>query len=308
MEAKLILKDITKIFHTNSDKYLAHTTIKRYFEELCNDTKFIHEAIKDCISKPNFFKSADNLSFHLIVEGDVIISINLFTPIYDKAKDITQDNIHHHGWRLLTTGIISGKGYDTINFVKKSHEQFDGDKIHLKIEKNFIHTFGKSRFLDSDQAHVIFHPESTCATLALWSANKNMSNQKIKYILKNYPKLSKFTSNTIHKIGLNKLLGLNEKNNVQFIPKNGNIILNPNPAKEIDGPINEIIPCMFKFFQQIKLKDDAFFNEIKKNSSAPIRTLCDRLISDKPIADIGIRGDIKKRFTKKEILNAMAIS
>ena len=101
MEAKLILKEIAKTFHINSDKYLAHTKIMAHFEELCNDTKFIHEAIKDCISKPNFFKSADNLFFHLLVEVVVIISINLFTPIYDKAKDITQDNIHHHGWRLL---------------------------------------------------------------------------------------------------------------------------------------------------------------------------------------------------------------
>lgn len=305
MEAKLILKEIAKTFHINSDKYLAHTKIMAHFEELCNDTKFIHEAIKDCISKPNFFKSSDNLFFHLLVEGDVIISINLFTPIYDKTKDITQDNIHHHGWRLLTTGIISGKGYDTINFVKRSHQQLDEGKINLKIEKNFTHTSGKSRFLDSDQAHVVFHPESTCATLALWSANKNMGNQKIKYVLKNYPKLSKFTSNTIHKIGLNKFLGLNQKNNVQFIPKNGNIILNPNPAKEIDGPPDEIVPCMFKFFQQINLKDDALFNEIKKTSSNSIRTLCNKLISDEPIADMGIRGNIKRRFTKKEILNAV---
>ena len=40
---------------------------------------------------------------------------------FDKEKNITHDNIHHHGWRLLTTGVISGKGYETITFERNSH-------------------------------------------------------------------------------------------------------------------------------------------------------------------------------------------
>jgi len=305
MEANLILKEIANNFHSNKDKYAAHEKIRKLFEELCQDMSFIHSVIKDCISNPKFFKNSNNLYFYLLVEGDIIIAINLFPPITDKAKDITHDNIHHHGWRLLTTGVISGKGYETINFVKESHQNIEKNIVKLKIEEDFRHTIGVTKFLDSDQAHVVFHPESTTATLALWSANKNLMNQKIKRTLKNYPKLGKFTSNIVHIIGLNKLLGLNAKNNVQFVPKNGRIIVNPNPAKEVDGPINEITTCMFKFFQQIKLNDSYFFTKLK--NIAPIEThiLCDKLISNEPIPDIGIKGDIRRRFSKKEILEAV---
>jgi len=34
----------------------------------------------------------------LLIEGDVIIAINLFPPIRDKAKDITVDNMRYLGW------------------------------------------------------------------------------------------------------------------------------------------------------------------------------------------------------------------
>ena len=305
MKSEYILKELANTFHNNKDKYLAHKIIQKKLKDLCCDMNFIHNAIKECISNPKFFYNANNLYFYLLVEGDVIIAINLFPPIYDKAENITHDNIHHHGWRLLTTGVISGNGYETINFVKKSHLNVIGEEVKLKIEKAYRHTIGSLQFIDSEQAHVVFHPQSTTATLALWSAKKNLTNQKIKRILKNYPAFGKFTSNLVHKTGLSKFLGLNQKERVQFVPKNGKIIFNPNPAKEIDGPNQEIIQCMFKFFEQIKLNDSLFFNKIKNFAQKETHTLFDKLISGEPIADLGIKGDIRRRFSKKEILEAL---
>ena len=165
---------------------------------------------------------------------------------------------------------------------------------------------GGSKFIDSDQAHVVFHPESTTATLALWSANKNLFNQKIKSVLKNSPRFGKFISNLAHKTGSNKFLGLNKKEGVQFIPKNGKIVFNENPAKEIDGPREEIIPCMLKFFQKIRLNDSLFFNKIKDFAPTETHALFDKLISDEPIPDVGIKGDIRRRFSKKEILETLS--
>ena len=96
---------------------------------MCSDKNFIHEAIKNCITENNFYLMKN--FFYLLIEGDVIIAIKLFPPIYDKEKNITHDNIHHHGWRLLTTGVISGDGYETINFVKNSHLNRDGEAVKL---------------------------------------------------------------------------------------------------------------------------------------------------------------------------------
>ena len=305
MQPKLILKEIANTIHNSKDRYAAHEKIKNHFEELCYDMKFIHEALKDCIIDPKFLNNADNLFFYLLVEGDVMIVINLFPPIYDKEKNITHDNIHHHGWRLLTTGAISGNGYETINFIKKSHEKVENNEVKLEIESMYRHTLGGSKFIDSNQAHVVFHPETTTATLALWSANKQLTNQKIKKMLKNFPNIKKLLTTMAHKLQINQILGLNQIKGVYFHPENGKIVETKNYTKPFDGPVEEILPCMFKFFQQIKLNDSSFFLKIKEFLNPKYKDLCDKLIANEPIPDLGIKGNIRRRFSKDQILKAI---
>ena len=211
MDSQSVLNQISKKFHNSKDKYSIHHKIKKHIEELCHDKDFIQNVIKDSIRKEKFFGNSTNLFFYLLIEGDVIIAINLFPPIRDKAKDITVDNIHHHGWRLLTTGVILGNGYESINFIKKSHENIEGNQVKIKIDRIFRHTHDSVQFVDSDQAHVVFHPQKTTATLAIWSADRDLANQRFKNTIKNYPKTIKLVSNVVHKIGLNKILGLNQK-------------------------------------------------------------------------------------------------
>ena len=305
MHAKLILKEISKNFHNNKDKYSVHKKLTGHFEQLCHDKNFIHDAIRGCLNTKNFFNTANNLFFYLLVEGDVIIAINLFPPIYDKAKDITVDNIHHHGWRLLTTGVISGNGYESINFKRKSHEDIDGDKVKIKIDKIFKHTKGYSQFIDSEQAHVVFHPETTTATLAVWSADRDLINQKFKNAIKNFPKAIKFTSNIIHQMKLDKIFGLNKKNKVHYIPKNKEIIFDPNLPKKNDGTIIEITKCILQFLQQIGFNDYSFLKGLEKKISPECQFIYDKLISGEPIPDVGIIGDDSRRFSKKEILESI---
>lgn len=304
MQAKLILKEISKNFHSNKDKYSVHKKLTKNLEQLCQDKNFIHDAIRDCLNKKDFFNTANNLFFYLLIEGEVIIAINLFPPICDKAKDITVDNIHHHGWRLLTTGIISGNGYETINFKRKSHYDIDGDKVNIKIDKIFKHTKGPCQFIDSEQAHVVFHPETTTATLAVWSADRELINQKFKDAIKNFPKTIKFTSNIIHQMKLDKIFGLNKKNNVHYIPKNKEIIFDPNPPKKNDGDKIEITKCMLQFLQQIGFNDYSFLKGLEKAIPLECQFIYDKLISGEPIPDIGIIGDNNRRFSKKEILES----
>ena len=305
MQPKLILKEIANTIHNSKDRYIAHEKVKKYFEELCSDMKFIHRALKDCIVDPKFLNNADNLFFYLLVEGDVMIAINLFPPIYDREKNITHDNIHHHGWRLLTTGVISGNGYETINFVKKSHEKVENNEVKLEIKSMYRHELGGSKFIDSDQAHVVFHPEATTATLALWSANKQLRNQKIKKMLKNFPNIRKFITTMTHKLQINQILGLNQIKGVYFHPENGKIVETKNYTKPFDGPVEEIVPCMFKFFQQIKLNDSSFFLKIKEFLNPKYKHLCDKLIANETIPDLGIKGNIRRRFSKDQILKAI---
>jgi len=305
MKSENILDNLAKELHNSTNRHITHEKLKNHFEDLCSDKDFIHDAIKKCIKNTSVLSQADNLFFYLLISGDVIIAINLFPPIADGAKNITHDNIHHHGWRLLTTGIISGNGYETINFVKKSHEDINDGVVNLKFEQMYKHTQGGTKFVDSYQPHVVFHPETSTATLAMWSAEKPLVNQKIKKYLKNFTSLRNTLSKLAHATGISKSLGLNPVKGIYFHPENGRIVETINYSKPTDGPPEEIIPCMFKFFQQIGFNDSTFFNEIKKTAEPDTKKLCDMLIENEEIKDAGIKGNIRRRFTKDQILDSI---
>ena len=305
MNSDLILKSLTSRLHNSKNRHIEHEKFSNEFQGLCSDMDFIHQAIKDCIINPNFFKNVNILFFRLSISGDVYIDINLFPPISDGALDITHDNIHHHGWRLLTTGVISGDGYETITFLKKSHENITNNIVNLKVEEIYTHTKSEIKFIDSYQAHVVFHPKKLTATLAVWSAEKPLLNQKIKRYMKHIPTAGNILSKIVHISKLNNILGLNAIKGLYFHLENGKIIEMQNYAKNIDGTREEILCCMFHFFQQIKLNDTAFFSKIKKTAPPEVQILCDKLMSGEPIPDYGIKGNILRRFSKKEILESL---
>ena len=142
MKSGIILKELSEFVINSENRYEAHEKIKHKFEDLCKNKEFIFDALKVCISNKNFWKNPNNLVFPLFLSGDIIISINLFVPIRDSEENITQDNIHHHGWRLLTTGVISGNGYETITFQKLSHLKRNKDHICLKVKEDYKHVPG----------------------------------------------------------------------------------------------------------------------------------------------------------------------
>lgn len=302
MDSEKILKKIANILITSKNRYHAHTKIKPAFERLCTDKTFIFDALEKSISNSSFWEKPDNLTFPLYLSGDIIISINLFVPIRDKSKNITQDNIHHHGWRLLTTGIISGKGYETITFEKNSHLNKKNGHTCLAIKEVYKHVPGPSKFIDSRTPHVVFHPQETCATLACWSADKPMINQRIKKYLRSLPELRKIIVYFLHKTKLSKFLGLNPIEGLYFHPEGGKIIETKNYSKPFDGDTKEIIHCYFKFFEQIGFNKEHYFLNSKKYFDKFTLSLYDDLITGKQISDLGIWGNPRRRFSKTQIL------
>jgi hypothetical protein len=299
------LLDLSKNLIKNPDRYEAHKSLKPVLKKICKDKEFIHEFLKFYLSNPNSLSNIRNNTIPLYSSGDIFFGINIFCPLRDGAIDITSDNIHHHGWRLLSTGVISGEGYESINFVKNSHKNKYEGKVNIEIEEIFRHTQGDIRFIDSNTAHVVFHNSSTSATLAFWSADHIISTQSIKRKLEAYPKLRKSITKTIHSIGLNNLLGLNSVKGLYFHPENGKIVETQNYSKPFDGNNQEILNCWFKFFQQIDFNDPDFWIHIKK--SAPIESLhlIDKLIIGEQIEDIGIWGNLRRRFSKTQIIQAV---
>jgi len=305
MNTHPILLDLSKNIAKNPDRYEAHENIKPLFKNLCSDRDFLHEALTAHLCDPKVLHNATINTIKLLSSGDLFFGINLFCPIRDGAIDITSDNIHHHGWRLLTTGVISGDGYETINFLKNSHLSNNRNQVNLKVDEIYRHTQGDIRFIDSNTAHVVFHNTSTSATLAIWSADHIISTQSIKRRLEAFPLIRKSITQTIHKFRLNKLLGLNDLKGLYFHPEGGKIVETRDYSKTYDGNLQEILRCWFIFFQQIEFTDSKFWIERKKYAPIEALELIDKLISGEPISDIGIWGDLRRRFSKKQILQAI---
>ena len=300
------LIDLSNLLIKNRDRYEAHDKAKPIIKQLCQDRDFLHETLRGCLKDPHIFQNATQLMIPLLNSGDIIISINFFCPIRDGGENITHDNIHHHGWRLLTTGVMSGHGYETINFVRGSHNDRNGNIVKLKIKEIYRHISGDPRFIDSNQPHVVFHNQSLCSTLAVWSADSIIATQSIKRRLEQFPKIRKLAVKAIHRIGLNEVLKLNPIQGTYYHPEGRSIVETKNYNKPFDGNREEILGCWFKFFEQVNFTDPDYWEKRKKTAPPEATPLIDKLTSNEPISDIGICGNPRRYFSKTEILNAIA--
>ena len=299
------LLNLAQLVIKHKDRYEAHTKAKTIISNLCQDRDFLHETLKGRLRDPGVLHNATELAIPLLYSGDIIISLNIFSPLKGTTENITHDNIHHHGWRLLTTGVVSGNGYETINFVRGSHRDRTGVRVNLEVEEIYRHVQGDVRFIDSFQPHVVFHNTSTCSTLALWSADRFILTQRIKRRLENFPNFRRVAVNTIHKLGLGSALNLNQVNGTYFRPSNGKIVETQNYHKSFDGYRREILRCWFIFFQQIKFNDPEYWMDVKNIAPPEAIPMIDQLLANEPIRDIGILGHPRRRFSKAEILEAI---
>jgi hypothetical protein len=299
------VKEIAETLIESSNRREAHGHIKPLMQALCEDRKFLHDAMRIFIGNGDVLWTADSLSIPLVQSGDVLIQINIFCPIRDGAKLICHDNIHHHGWRLLSTAVISGSGYEAINFVSGSHANRDGSKVNLIIDEEIQHRPGEVRFLDSYTAHVVFHTQSLTATLAVWSADRKILSQGMKRYVQKLPTVRKWIVKLIHFLGLNNILGLNPLKGLYYHPEGGRIVETQNYSKPHDGAREEILGCWFKFFQQIEFNDEQFWNKVRPSAPPEAKVLIDKLVEGSIIPDLGIWGNLRRRFSKTQILQAL---
>ena len=305
MNVDLALEPVVRALGETSDRVRFHEMISPIIADLCRDEGFIFDAIRRCLSNPAYLNLADSLALPVYDLGELVCTIHLFVPIRDGARNITQDNIHHHGWRLLSTGMLSGDGYDTIVFRRGSHEVRHDGGVRLEIDEVFHHTPGRIRFLGAHTAHVIFHPPRTCATLAIWSADRSMINQSFKRRLTRFPRLRKATVRAARRLHIDGVLGINTIRGNYFHPEGGRIVETRNYSKPHDGTRDEILNCVFYFLQQIGFDDFTFLKSILPDAPPEAADLAKMLILGKPISDIGVWGDSRRRFTKTQILQAL---
>lgn len=130
-------------------------------------------------------------------------------------------------------------------------------------------------------------------------------NQCIKRRLIKLPRVRSLAVKAIHAIGLNDALGLNRVKGRYFHPEAGRIVETKNYCKLADGNREEILRCMFSFFQQVDFTDSDFFGRIKDPLPREATPMIDCLLSGRHIPELGIWGDLRRRFSKTQILQAI---
>jgi hypothetical protein len=302
VRCELAVQEILDRFEASEDRYAVHAELRPAIRRLCADREFIHDAIRRAIVQTSFLEHRCSLSLPIAESGDISLAINLFAPIQDRAPEIAADYIHHHGWRLLTTGVIAG-GYDTIVFERGSHRDRTNGAANLRIQRMRRHTSDKVMFIDSQTPHVVFHPPNLSATLALWSADKRLLNQQVKRLLGGFPGLRRTAAGAVHRLGLGGMLGLNDTKGVFYRPRHGRIV-EVLHDREDDVDRDETIACVLRFMQLVRFDDAGFLDRLAEKIPTHA-SLIAKVASGDPLADNGIRGNPKRRFTKDQVLQAI---
>ncbi len=295
-------RQIYDFFHRSADRYAVHAAIGPLIARLCTDREFLHDALRQAIIRSEFLACVAVLSLPIFESGDISLVINLFPPLRDRTPDVAADYIHHHGWRLLSTGIILG-AYDTIQFERGSHRDRTDGVPHLRVDSLTRHSSDQVMFVDSHTPHLVFHPPALTATLALWSADRRMINQAIKRSLGTLPAVRRIATRTIRRLGLGGRLGLNETSGVFYRPIQGRIVEVPHDG-ELDVDREEAIACVLKFMQLIRFDDRGFLDCLQARIPTHAAQIA-QIPSGDPLADTGIRGNPKRQFTRREVLDAI---
>ncbi len=78
-----------------------------------------------------------------------------------------------------------------------------------------------------------------------------------------------------------------------------------NYSKPFDGSREEILGCMFKFFQQVDFVDADYWRERQINAPPEALPLIEKLIAGEAIQDTGIWGNFRRRYSKTQMLQAL---
>lgn len=175
---------------------------------------------------------------YLVIYKDEKIELrfNLFFPTAEKKSDSASHLIHHHGNSILSTYVVYGSGYQTIEFDSKFILNYDGTAKLKKIKDKRL-AKGQYNCVDILSPHVISNVSNPTITLNLWSfENDTIVKERVHFYI---------SGGNFNYIFENKFLDLSESIN------NGNIPID-----------HEKVFCYY--IQKYKL-ESSFIERILKN-------------------------------------------
>ena len=298
------VRSVRAVFEGTRDRYEAHRKLAPLLSELSGDRRFLHDAFRALLARPHGLERR-RLTATLFESGDISIALHFFAPLRDGARLIACDNIHHHGWRILTSAVVCGS-YHYIDFVRRSHENRDGARVDLKIERVSDHGEGNTRMIDSYMPHVVFRPDDVCCTLAVWSSDHLLFNQAVKRRMAAFPRLRSAAVRTAHFARLGGAFGLNAVRGIYFRPEGGRIIEAQGYRTPEDGEPAEVLPCILRVMQRTGFDDAAFLKTLALDAAPPVTQAIKRLSAGQEIS-AAVWGDWRARFSETQILQAVEL-
>ena len=140
------------------------------------DPKFISSVVKENLKNRDFLRkkwlSSEIPKLTIYEDENITLTYHLFFPVTSLKADNAAYLIHHHGDYLLSSNILFGSGYHSIEFEEQIDKNSNGS-YRLSIKNDFFHSIGNTNLLDARIPHVIFNVSNPTVSVALWSKSQS---------------------------------------------------------------------------------------------------------------------------------------
>lgn len=303
---------IATIFKEEKDRYKAHEKATPVLREMGADPEVLFDVFRYNLSNPEFIEKKRHyptLAFDIYQDKNIGINGNCFMPVPDRRQDLSIVSIHHHGKLLLTTVATFGPGYHSVLF--KKGFSFDKTTLDARLEMEKYYQFykGSVEFVDADQPHVVFFPESPSITYAMFTykdVNNTVQALKNNAVIK---ALKEPIRKTMNALGLTKKAGINVVEYFDFYPENGGFKTLKNRIDFQVGDNDNFLTNVFFVLQKAGFNDFDFLHKLKEKypDKKHLHQLIGKLEDNVPINDefYDFHRNVKfVNYTKDEIFAA----
>ena len=237
------VKEIILLHNKYGDSLIFHKKCIKLIKSFKN-LKFLYKVFERNLLNNIFINRQWNSSEipYLIIYEDEKISIkyHVFSPIENNDSETAAYLIHHHGDFILSSYILYGPGYHTIEFEKQIIQ--NNNNYILSPVKSFHHSNNRINILDSNTPHLVFNVSKTTSSVVIWSENIDYPTSLSE---KGFLRTSYFIRN-------GEYYGINEK---EFINKISENIFYENDSEKH-------IQSICYFLQELGYKNNFFLSTI----------------------------------------------
>ncbi len=243
LKTEPLVKQIILLHNEYGDSIMFHKKCRKIIKSFKN-LKFLYKVFERNLLNNSFinkqWNSCDIPYLNIYKDEKITIKYNIFSPVENNSLETAADLIHHHGNFILSSYIIYGPGYHTIEFEKTIIE--NNSNYILNPVRSFYHSNDNINILDCNTPHLVFNVSKTTSSVVIWSEN---SEYPTSHFETGFSRTSYFIKN-------GEYYGISEKQFINEISKN--IFYENDSEKHIQS--------ICYFLQELGYKNNLFISTI----------------------------------------------